>query len=237
MASGRIARRLISTLLIVMGCELLPAQADLFYESYLLALQRAQPPEQYKDWLVLTHNGNGKIRWVGARFEHEDYMTLHVFKRNPNDVFFLVYPVPYETDLVKYRIVVDGLWMADPLNPISAMDLVSGINYSLFEMEDKPEPELRNPDCLDGSLYRFAFRGAAHQSIYLVGDFNDWSPYRHRLKENPDRPGFFTISLRIGPGKHYYRFLVDGIPVSDPLNNNQLLDRNSQPVAFFEVTS
>ena len=231
------ARRLITTLLIAIGCGALFAQDDLFFESYLLGLSRAQPPEQYKDKLVLTHNGNGKIRWVGARFYHEDYKTLHVYKRNPNDVFFLVLQLPYDKSRIKYRIVVDGLWMADPLNPVSERDLVSGIRYSVYEIKNKPEPELRNPDVLDGSLYRFVYRGTAHQSIYLVGDFNDWSPYRHRLTEDPHRPGFFTISLRIGPGRHFYHFVVDGLPVSDPLNNDQMLDRNGQQVAFFDVPS
>jgi 1,4-alpha-glucan branching enzyme len=127
--------------------------------------------------------------------------------------------------------------MPDPLNPMSERDLVSGLTYSLYQIKDKPEPEIRNPAQLDGSIYRFSYRGTTHQSIYLVGDFNDWSPYRHRLEEDPHRPGFFTISLRIGPGRHFYHFLVDGFPVADPLNNDQMLDKTGQQVAFFDVPS
>ena len=54
------------------------------------------------------------------------------------------------------------------------------------------------------------------KSVFLSGDFNQWSTSSHPLKM--ERDGVWKISLSLNPGQHQYRFLVDGEWQNDPGN-------------------
>lgn len=51
-------------------------------------------------------------------------------------------------------------------------------------------------------------------AVSLVGDFNDWDPTAHRMKQMPDKAWFLTIDLH--HGHHRYAFWVDGHLMLDP---------------------
>ena len=95
------------------------AESFQFLESKLMSLDTAGPPEQYSGNIILTYRSQSgwPIRHVAARFEHENFKVLHTYTRNDNGVFFLVFSAPEDCTCLKYRIVVDGLWMKDPFNP------------------------------------------------------------------------------------------------------------------------
>ena len=52
------------------------------------------------------------------------------------------------------------------------------------------------------------------QSVSLVGDFNNWNPAAHPMKQMPDKAWFLTVELK--HGHHRYAFLVDGTLTLDP---------------------
>jgi len=52
------------------------------------------------------------------------------------------------------------------------------------------------------------------QSVYIAGDFNQWSLSLHPLKQ--DKNGNWRISLGLNPGQYEYRFFVDGEWQNDP---------------------
>lgn len=52
------------------------------------------------------------------------------------------------------------------------------------------------------------------RSVFLSGDFNNWSTSSHPLKR--DSEGMWKISIPLDPGRHQYRFLVDGEWQNDP---------------------
>ena len=62
------------------------------------------------------------------------------------------------------------------------------------------------------------------QSVSLVGDFNQWQPTAHPMKQQPDRAWFLTLDLK--HGHHRYAFLVDGQLTLDP--RAQGIARNDQ---------
>ena len=80
-------------------------------------LAAAQPPRMVGDELILSYKPAYPVRFVGVRFGHESWKILHTYARNEHEVFVLDYPVPEGGREIRYRIVVDGLWMADPANP------------------------------------------------------------------------------------------------------------------------
>lgn len=52
------------------------------------------------------------------------------------------------------------------------------------------------------------------QTVSLVGDFNDWNPASHPMKQMPD--GAWLLQLELPHGHHRYAFLVDGHLTLDP---------------------
>mgnify|MGYP001259504374 FL=1 len=62
------------------------------------------------------------------------------------------------------------------------------------------------------------------QSVTLVGDFNQWNPTSHPLKQMPDRA--WMISVELKHGHHRYAYLVDGQLTLDP--RAQGITRNDQ---------
>lgn len=51
-------------------------------------------------------------------------------------------------------------------------------------------------------------------AVSLVGDFNNWNPAAHPMRQMPDRAWLLTVELP--HGHHRYAFLVDGVLSLDP---------------------
>jgi 1,4-alpha-glucan branching enzyme len=52
------------------------------------------------------------------------------------------------------------------------------------------------------------------KTVSLVGDFNNWDPAAHPMKQMPDKAWLLKVELK--HGHHRYAFLVDGNIVLDP---------------------
>jgi len=52
------------------------------------------------------------------------------------------------------------------------------------------------------------------KAVSLVGDFNQWNPAAHPMKQMPDRSWLLMVELK--HGHHRYAFLVDGVLSLDP---------------------
>jgi 1,4-alpha-glucan branching enzyme len=60
----------------------------------------------------------------------------------------------------------------------------------------------------------FICRAPSAKGISLVGDFNQWNPTAHPMKQMPDHSWLLTVELK--HGHHRYAFLVDGVLTLDP---------------------
>ena len=58
---------------------------------------------------------------------------------------------------------------------------------------------------------------AAH--VYLAGTFNDWNPTTHHMERHV-LGGPWELTLFLPPGRHEYKFIVDGEWCCDPGCNN-----------------
>ncbi len=63
---------------------------------------------------------------------------------------------------------------------------------------------------------RFTYYDPTAQQVYLAGDFNNWDPTA--LPMERDETGLWSVTLRLSPGRHEYKFVVDGQWVADPAN-------------------
>ncbi|MBN1671981.1 MAG: glycogen-binding domain-containing protein [Kiritimatiellae bacterium] len=49
--------------------------------------------------------------------------------------------------------------------------------------------------------------------VYVAGDFNNWDPTSNRMTK---RLGIFRANVKLTPGEHQYKFVVDGEWHHDP---------------------
>ncbi|MEO5673005.1 MAG: glycogen-binding domain-containing protein [Chitinophagales bacterium] len=53
------------------------------------------------------------------------------------------------------------------------------------------------------------------KSVYLTGDFNNWAPETMLMKQLGNE---WIFSVHLSPGKHKYKYVVDGNWITDPYN-------------------
>lgn len=61
---------------------------------------------------------------------------------------------------------------------------------------------------------KFSYNTANARSVQLVGDFTNWQ--EHPIPLHKEAEGVWQAAVRLEPGTHYYRFLVDGQWRDDP---------------------
>jgi len=65
---------------------------------------------------------------------------------------------------------------------------------------------------------KMSFTGAKAKTVSLVGDFNQWDPNRHPMKQREE--GTWEKIIVLPPGKYEYKFLVNGAWENDPQNHD-----------------
>ena len=63
-------------------------------------------------------------------------------------------------------------------------------------------------------LIPFIFPAFAAREVMLAGDFNNWDPNASPMRKGPD--GVWHLNVLLEPGRHEYRFVVDGTWQDDP---------------------
>ncbi len=78
----------------------------------------------------------------------------------------------------------------------------------------------------------FALRAQAKQ-VALCGQFNGWSPNATPLQLQKD--GRWEVTLALPPGKHEYKFVVDGQWITDPTAQNSVRNQYGSLNSVVEV--
>lgn len=230
--------RIVLTLVCLLGLKSLQTTYSFEVSSiglhlHISGLKEARPPEVIEGYLVLS--AKGPYRFVGAAFSHEDWRTVHGYVRNLNGVFVLAVPVPYgEGMTTQYRLVVDGLWMADPINSQRVRDPATGATLSYMELPRRPRTVLGIWDPAGEGSATFHFTGDPGQRVTVAGSFNAWDPFIHELNEIS--PGVYELSLQLPPGDYHYVFVYRGHRVPDPLNRQLLYSADGRPVSGLRIT-
>jgi 1,4-alpha-glucan branching enzyme len=107
-----------------------------------------------------------------------------------------------------FKYVIDGgeRWVQDPSFPAS----VDG-NSIL---------QVRSAIVVNGTTFTYADRSA--KSVFVGGQFNNWSTTANPLKRND--AGLWTATVVLKPGKQPYKFIVDGEWRIDPANPESVTD-------------
>ena len=157
--------------------------------DHLLSIRAPGAPEVYEDVIIFT--ASSRYRSVGIAFGHEGFSRVYWFEklmapqntlpsteprrrfRRQEDPFldsgilFHTIPIPGDVQEIEYRLIIDGLWTVDPLNPQQRLDMQSGLLLSLVELPPN-QPIYRG---YQGGT-TFQYRAPPGETITLAGDFN-----------------------------------------------------------------
>ncbi len=100
----------------------------------------------------------------------------------------------------EYKFVIDGEWIEDPANNQKVRNEYWGFN-SVIEIDTEV------------SFILNGYKDA--KQVILSGDFNDWSETGYSMKRTANGWKFKT---RLVGGKYHYKFIVDGVWITDPDN-------------------
>ncbi len=132
----------------------------------------------------------------------------------------------------RYKFMVDGIWINDPVNTEKEDD-ESGSYVSLVEpMSTEDNQRL---------TYRFVGRQTVEFRLYkpqarfvtIVGDFNNWNPENDLLEKK--RNGIWTLKKRLFPGIYKYKYIVDGEWMVDLYNPRTARDSAEGICSFIKV--
>jgi hypothetical protein len=153
---------------------------------------------------LFTLNGYTNAGRVILSGNFNGWRTDELFMQKTNNGWQLPYVIGAGN--YEYKFIVDGNWITDPANPLT-VDNEGGTKNSYLIIDPN---------------YTFRLKGYADaQSVFLAGDFNNWSPKTLAMKRDGDD---WVFSVHLFAGKHLYKFIVDGSWIIDP--SNKLWEEN-----------
>jgi hypothetical protein len=204
--------------------------------DHLLSLSGPGAPEIFEDSVIFT--APSSYRRVGIAFAFEGYAKVYwlrklLITRDPAEIaaegkkknielnrdsgiLFHVQTIPEGIRNLDYRMIIDGLWTQDPLNPRSVTG-PSGLSQSRIAVPDMPRsvPVRETP-----GLLSLSYTAPPGETVTVAGNFNSWDPFMYEMKETS--PGFYSLSLSLPPGVYEYVFFHRGERIPDPHNRDKV---------------
>lgn len=187
------------------------------------SVARASAPRMLGDRLLFTYDfgsgrHDGRVHSVEVAFAHENFSRRYSLQRNEHDIYVLLYEPPPDEQELRYRYVVNGAWTVDPANPDFVEDRW-GVRLSRTLVPRVDRPPTRTPIVHEDGTVEFVVTAREGARVSVVGSFNGWDPYMTPLTEV--QPGRFVRRLRLGSGQHLYYYVVDGLRLPDPGNDER----------------
>ncbi|MDR2864705.1 MAG: isoamylase [Spirochaetaceae bacterium] len=222
--------------------------------EYLLSLKEPGEPAIFEDAVVFTAPSHYKR--VGVSFAHENFSTVHWFQKllipidntahfdpakkippemlKDSGILFYAYTVGenmQDTRELGYRLIIDGLWLSDPLNPRTRFDFTTGAELSITKA---PVPQGNGwaGGEARGELV-LSYKAQQGESITVAGDFNGWDPFMYRLQETS--PGIYHLNLPLPSGVWHYTLFFRGQRVLDPSNSKRVYSHDGTAVNTINI--
>jgi hypothetical protein len=189
-----------------------------------------------ENYMVFT--AEGSPRHVGIAFDFENFRTVHSMQRIEitdvdykviGSLLFYILEIPKYIDSVSYKLVIDGMWTIDPLNPNTTYNKVAGILSSV----QIPLPTVPVTARTASGTTRFVYHGAPGQRIRLTGTFTNWDPYIYMLTETS--PGIYELEIPLPRGTYYYKFVRGITEIIDEGNHARVFSSDGQSASVLTV--
>ena len=205
------------------------AKEEIVYKPYELDklihdVEKPCAPVVTEDYILFT--ADAKYRSVGIAFDFENYKIVHPFQilttTDANGIktkkhMIFCYKRTHELDSIKYRLIIDGLWTTDPLNPLKEYD--DDVNL-YFSKVNVPHGIKICTEQTDNNYTNFIYKGESGLHVNLAGNFTNWDPWIYELKET--EPGLYKLELPPPKGKYIYSYYIGLTPVLDNSNPNKV---------------
>ena len=157
-------------------------------------------------------------RKVEILLSEEDYQPIPM-KRNPHGVWYYLWVPPkliYPREIrLLYKYSVDGILFPDRKNP----NYERGASFFYLPPSQVPLKEgaiLLKEGTSSGRKVLFRIFAPNAQRIFLIGSWNQFTPYLYAL-EKKER-GYFEIEVFLPFGEYLYKYRIDGEDRLDPKN-------------------
>lgn len=228
---------------------LLPASGAeieaLTYNNLVSTISRAREPVISGRYIIFT--ASGQARHAGIAFEHENYTNLRTMRRlirkdetgSPRrdetgklleTILFYIAEVPPGLGEIKYRMVIDGLWTTDPLNPTTVYDYANGMMVSSLPVEYYETFKTNN---VQAGQVRFVCRAKPGSDIRLAGSFNNWDPFMYEMTETS--PGEYELQLPLPRGVWYYAYFEGTTQLPDATNPDRVYTKDGRIASVVTV--
>lgn len=204
------------------------------YGELVETITAAGEPKISGKYIIFTADGNA--RHVGIALENENFKHIYSFQRlshgsdSKNSVLFHIMAIPEGMRELRYRMVLNGLWSTDPLNPYEVFDYTTGMSLSVLKVPYQKEYKTAVEN--SGST-KFVYLGDTGKKIYLAGTFNRWDPFMYSLEEVA--PGRYELYLPLPKGKWLYAYFVDGQQLPDKTNGNHVYTEDGRVASVITV--
>jgi hypothetical protein len=175
--------------------------------------KRDRLPNEFGDYNSVIRIGKPTIfRLPGYQNAHQVILTGS-FNRWRNDELYMQktatgWELPYTLGPgnYEYHFIVDVQVVNDPGNT----------------MVTRQDGKIKNSFLIIDANYTFHLQGYTNAaSVFLAGDFDEWSPGTLQMRREGDG---WTFSVHLSVGKHTYKYIVDGDWIRDP--GNPLWEQN-----------
>ncbi len=207
------------------------------YGELVETIARADAPVITGKYIIFT--AAGAARHAGIAFEHENFQSIHAFQRlyrseeetdSKKSILFYIMQIPEEMRELRYRLVIDGLWSTDPLNPDEVFDYSAGMSLSILKIPYQKEYKTAVEN---NGRTRFVYQGESGKKIYLAGTFNNWDPFMYVLEEV--MPGRYELYLPLPNGVWYYAYFKDGKQIPDTTNHEHVYMADGRTASVIAV--
>jgi len=164
-------------------------------------------PQILRGTLITYKNRSAHKVYIAGDFS---FWKRQPMERSNNGVWFYIIPFNDDERIVRYKFLVDDVWINDPLNQDIADD-DAGSYFSIVRQGKLSEGTQVSYKILDESIRLVEFRLYAPKAsiVALAGDFNNWNPEIDLLQK--DANGIWRLQKRLPKGAFRYNFIVDGI--------------------------
>ena len=107
----------------------------------------------------------------------------------------------------RYKFMVDGIWVSDPINEDKEDDN-SGSYVSIVEPGKIADTANLTYRLIDNRIVEFRIFKPKAKFVSVVGDFNNWNPENDLLEK--DNNGIWTLRKQLFPGIYKYKYIIDG---------------------------
>lgn len=210
---------------------------ELDYAELVNTIDTVKAPYLRGDYVIFTSNSSA--RHIGIAFDFEGFKTIHSFKikkftdqeyQESGSLCFYILRLPKRILAFNYRLIVDGLWTIDPLNPSTVLSSEANLVLSHFDASRNiPSVTEKNAD---GKI-KFVYKGKPGQQIRVGGNFTNWDSWIYQMTEVA--PGLYQFELPLPPGKYEYAFYAGITSFPDSGNPQKCYTPDGKTVSLLIV--